>query len=252
MKEDQGLSTQVYGRSPTRDKLECGCEVNAQERIDTLGITPTTLSRKENKQENGYIKLPEQSVEEELGEEQQELKTREKKKKAKDAKRIRGTVHENDNNKGTSHVQDEMEKLVHHDDQELFSVREGWHWDDNKGEWLDLELCAKARRVEVEYIRRHKMYTRVSRETCLRETAKAPIKTRWAESDKGQPRKRNVRARWVANEYKTDARPELYASTSPLEALKVVPLEVATGERGGKLVALVDVRRAYLYAPPRR
>ena len=28
--------------------------------------------------------------------------------------------------------------------------------------------------------------------------------------------------------------------------------EVATGKRGGKVVALVDVRRAYFYAPPRR
>ena len=48
------------------------------------------------------------------------------------------------------------------------------------------------------------------------------------------------------------ARPELYASTPPLEALKVVLSEIATGKRGGKVVALVDVRRAYFYAPARR
>ena len=59
-----------------------------------------------------------------------------------------------------------------------------------------------------------------------------------------------MRARWVAKEYKTHARPELYAS--PLEALKVVLYEIATGEREGKVLALVDVRRAYLYAPARR
>ena len=47
----------------------------------------------------------------------------------------------------------------------------------NKGGWLDPGLCAKARREEVEYIRRHKMYTRDSREICLCETGKAPIKT---------------------------------------------------------------------------
>ena len=28
--------TQVYGRSSTRDNLECGCKMNAQARIDTL------------------------------------------------------------------------------------------------------------------------------------------------------------------------------------------------------------------------
>ena len=41
-----------------------------------------------------------------------------------------------------------MVNLMHHDEQELLSLWEGWHWDDNKGGWLDLELCAKARREE--------------------------------------------------------------------------------------------------------
>ena len=35
-----------------------------------------------------------------------------------------------------------------------------WDKDDNKGGWLDPELCAKARREEVEYFRRHNMYER--------------------------------------------------------------------------------------------
>ena len=43
-------------------------------------------------------------------ENQQELEKREQKKKAKDAKRIRGIVHQNDKSKGTSFVQDEMEE----------------------------------------------------------------------------------------------------------------------------------------------
>ena len=47
-----------------------------------------------------------------------------------------------------------------------------------------------------------------------------------------------MRARWVAKEYKTHARQELYASTPPLEALKIVLSEIATGKRGGKVVAL--------------
>ena len=81
---------------------------------------------------------------------------------------------------------------------------------------------------------------------------RGPIKTGWTETDKGQPRKPNVRARSVAKENKTHARPELYASTPPLEALRLVLLEIATGNREGKVVALVDVRRAYFYAPSRR
>ena len=45
-----------------------------------------------------------------------------------------------------------------------------------------------------------------------RDTGKAPIKTGWAETDKEQQGKPNERARWVAKECKTHARPE-YAST---------------------------------------
>ena len=116
---------------------------------------------------------------------------------------------------------------------------------DNKGGRLDPELCAKAIQEEVEYIRRRKMYTRVSREVCLRETGRAPIKTGWAETDKGQPGKPMCA-------HKTHARPELCASTPPLESLKVVLSEIATDTRGGKVVAVVDVRRAYFYAPARR
>ena len=145
------------------------------------------------------------------------------------------------------------DSCMYHDEQELLSVVwEGWRWDENKGGWLDPDLCAKARQEEVEYIRRHKMYTRVSRETCIRETGKAPIKTGWAETDKGQPGKPHVRARRVAKAYKTHARPELHAPTPPLVALKVVLSEMATGTRRGKVVSLVDVRRAYFYAPARR
>ena len=85
----------------------------------------------------------------------------------------------------------------------------------------------------------------------MRDTGKAPIKTGWSETDKEQPGKPNVRARWVAKEYKTHTRPEFHASTPLLEALKVVLSEIATGERG-KVVAIVHARRAYFYAPARR
>ena len=86
------------------------------------------------------------AMEEQLRKDQQELKTREQRRKAKDAKRIRGIVHGNNKNKRMSH----LGKLMHHDEKELLSVWEGWHWDNNKGWWFDLELCAKARGEEVE------------------------------------------------------------------------------------------------------
>ena len=168
-------------------------------------------------------------MEEQLREDQEGLETHQQKRKTEDAKWIRGISHDNNKNKESSRVHNEMGNLMRHDEQELLSVCEGWHRDDK---WLDPELCARARREEVEYIRRHKMCTRVSRETCLRETGRAPMKTGWAETDKGQQGKPNVRARWVAKEYKTLARPELKASTPLLEALKVVLSEIRRKSSG--------------------
>ena len=78
--------------------------------------------------------------------------THEQKKKTEDAKKIRGRVHDNNKNKRLSRVQKRNGELTHHDEQELLSVWEGWHWDDNKGGWLDPELCARARREEVELL----------------------------------------------------------------------------------------------------
>ena len=85
-----------------------------------------------------------QAMEEQLREDEQDLKTREAKKEVKDAKRIRGIFHANDKNKGTGRVLGEMENLMHHDEQELLSLWEGWHCDDHRGGCLDLELFAKA------------------------------------------------------------------------------------------------------------
>ena len=141
---------------------------------------------------------------------------------------------------------------MHHDEQELLSLWEGWRWDDKKAGGLT-RSCAPRQDVKKWSTSVATRCTRESRTgVCPRETEKAPIKTGWAETGKGQPVKPNVRARWVAKEYKTHSGPELYASTPSLEALKVVLSEIATGERRGKVVALVDVRRAYFYAPARR
>ena len=107
-----------------------------------------------------WVRQAARAIEEQLREDQQELEMRERKRKVEDAKKIRGVVHEKDKSKASRRVQDEMGRLVRHDVQELLSVWEGWHWVDNKGGWLDPEMCARARREEVKYIRRHKMYTR--------------------------------------------------------------------------------------------
>ena len=52
---------------------------------------------------------------------------------------LRGTAHQKNKNKILGHVQNEMGILMRHDEQELLSVWEGWHWDENKGGWVDPE-----------------------------------------------------------------------------------------------------------------
>ena len=117
-----------------RFRSKCGSmhrhvQVNADNTIETRERT------------GSWVRQVAQAMEEKLKEDQQELETREHQWKVEDAKRIRRIVHENIKNKGLSHVQNEMGRL-------LLSVWEERHWDDNKGGWLDRDLCAQARREE--------------------------------------------------------------------------------------------------------
>ena len=105
--------------------------------------TEDTIGRKE--QMGTWVRQAARAIEEQLKKDKQELEMRERRKRG-------GITQENAKNKGLSLVEAEMGKLMHQDEQELLSVWEGWHWDDDKAGWLDPELCAKARREEVEYI----------------------------------------------------------------------------------------------------
>ena len=122
----------------------------------------STIEKRE--QIGTWVRQVARAMEEQLGKDQQELKMREQKKKAKVVKRIGGIVHENDKNKRTSHVQDEMVKIMHHDEQELLSLWAGWYWDDNKGGGLT-RSCAPRQDVK-RWSTSVTRCTRVSREKC--------------------------------------------------------------------------------------
>ena len=81
------------------------------------------------------------------------------------------------------------------------SLQAGGYWDDAKGGWLDPALVHEGWNEEMGYVRRHEVYIRVPREVCWRETGKAPIKTGWADTNKGTADQPNVRCRWVAKEF---------------------------------------------------
>ena len=89
-------------------------------------------------------------------------------------------------------------------------------------------------------------------ETCFRETGKAPIKTGGRRLTRGN--REAQRAREVGREGIQDTRK---ASAVRVDAAAGGAESCVVGERhgrtrGGKVVALVDVRRAYFYAPARR
>ena len=79
---------------------------------------------------------------------------------------------------------------------------------------------------------------------CFTETGCTAIKTGWADTNKGTVANPNVRCRWVAKEYRTDDRPELFAPTSPLEVVKLVMSKAASTDDLDMTILIVDVRRA--------
>ena len=136
--------------------------------------------------------------------------------------------------------------------QELNSIREGKYWDDAKGGWLDPVLVRKAREEEMQYVKKHVVYEKVPISQCWKETGKNPIKTGWADTNKGTSECPNIRSRWVAKEYNTGPRPDLFSATSPLEGVKLVISEAASSNQKGTVLLVIDVRRAYFYAKARR
>jgi hypothetical protein len=83
-------------------------------------------------------------------------------------------------------------------------------------------------------------------------TGKAPIRTGWVDTNKGTADVPVFRSRWVAKEFNTGPRPDLFAATTPLEGFKLVLSQAASSSDPHVVVAVIDVRHAYFYAPARR
>ena len=126
-------------------------------------------------------------------------------------------------------------------------------------------------------MRKMAVYSRVPLEECWKKTKRKPIQLRWVDTRKSSG---EVRSRLVAKEFKNSIRPELFAATPPLEALKMILSLVASaqisrkcweeciwaenrhtagGEGYGKEawadnaigILHTDVARAYFHAPSR-
>ena len=85
-----------------------------------------------------------------------------------------------------------------------------------------------ARAEELETVKKMKVWVKVDREQCFRDTGKPPIKLRWVDINKGDEAKPNHRSRIVAKEIKTNNRPDLFAATPPIEHIKYLVSRVAS------------------------
>ena len=128
---------------------------------------------------------------------------------------------------------------------------EGWiAYDDVTGTWLDPAMVVAARRDEIEYFKSRGVYKKVGVEESWKETGKAPIAVRWIDINKGDALRPEYRSRLVAEEFKTDERPELYAATPPSECLRMLLSKLASSKKVKLMYA--DVSRAYFYAKAAR
>jgi hypothetical protein len=116
-------------------------------------------------------------------------------------------------------------------------------------EKLDSRLVRIARKEEIEYYRQMNVYSKVNRSVGVEKTGKAPIKVMWVDHNKGTKDKPEIRSRLVAKEIKTSYKPELFAATPPLEALKLLISITASSQGKNRCIMHNDVSRAYFHAP---
>ena len=138
-----------------------------------------------------------------------------------------------------------------HDKDDLY--REYDFVEDTSGRVLDHKLAVEARKLEMEFFRKMKVYDEVPRASAAADGCKV-ISTRWVDINKGDQKSPNYRARLVGRELKMDSRLNLFAATPPSEVLRLV-CSVCANSQGGRRpyrIMTVDVKRAYFYARARR
>ena len=93
------------------------------------------------------------------------------------------------------------------------------------------------------------VYRKVKR-SWVRERGEKVIGVRWIDINKGDTLNPDYRSRLVAKDFKKGDRPDLFAATPPLEALKMI-ISIAASNPGLQIM-INDVKRAYFHAPVTR
>ena len=126
-------------------------------------------------------------------------------------------------------------------------------WDDLTGASLDPTEVRRARRIEIEYARRKKVWMKITRAEARRRGLKI-IKVMWIDVDKGDAQSPNIRSRLVAKEFNNGVEEGLFAGTPPIEALRLLVSAAATVEddEENSVIMINDVSRAFFEASIQR
>ena len=124
-------------------------------------------------------------------------------------------------------------------------------WDDVNNIQLPMNLVKEARQEEMGHMK-GKIFKIVKRTEAWRVTGRAPITTKWVDTDKthgtGDPL---VRSRWVARDFKDKKekdREDLFSATPPIEMMRFVLSRQATRRDDGedRKTMYIDVKKAHL------
>jgi hypothetical protein len=128
---------------------------------------------------------------------------------------------------------------------------EEYAWDDVNDFALPIGMVKKARMEEMGHMK-NKIFKVVKKEEAWRVTGKAPISTKWVDTDKthgtGEPM---VRSRWVARDFKDPKekdREDLFSATPPIELMRFVLSRQATRRKDGieRKTLFLDIKKAHL------
>ena len=96
------------------------------------------------------------------------------------------------------------------------------------------------------------MHQKVDEREATAQYQVAQVDTKCADTDKAiKMEQMHIRSRGVAREFKSDDRPDLYAETPQLEALKAT-ISIAANYKETFSVMHIDVSRAYFHAKAQR
>jgi len=155
------------------------------------------------------------------------------------------------------HDEDHTAKVWSSDYDECLKTLQGHHemeeyaWDDVNDIRLPLELVRKAREEEMTHMK-GKIFKVVKKPEAWERTGRAPISTKWVDTDKthgtGEP---VVRSQWVARDFKDPLdkdREDLFSATPPLEMQRLVLSRQATVRPDGlaRKMMYLDVKKAHL------